>query len=79
MPIRQIDPMSLWPTFPANANRFVRIADVCDFLSVDRHTVRKMIECDVLPAFKLPNGHYRVSGLAVAAMSDCQAQGEPKG
>ena len=43
----------------------LRIQDVCALLNVERHTVYKMIECDVLPAIRITDRVTRIPAEAV--------------
>lgn len=43
----------------------LRIQDVCALLNVERHTVYKLIECDILPAIRLSERITRIPASAV--------------
>lgn len=48
----------------------LRISEVCNLLNVERHTVYKLIECDVLPAIRISERITRVPVEAVQKILD---------
>lgn len=50
----------------------LRIQDVCALLNVERHTVYKLIECDVLPAIRISD---RITRVPVEAVQKILAEG----
>jgi excisionase family DNA binding protein len=48
----------------------LRIQDVCALLNIERHTVYKLIECEVLPAVRISARITRVPVTAVQKLLD---------
>ena len=47
-------------TYTITSDGLLRISEVCQILNVERHTVYKLIECDVLPAIRISERITRV-------------------
>jgi excisionase family DNA binding protein len=52
-------------TYTIASDGLLRISQVCALLNIERHTVYKLIECDVLPSIRITERITRVPASAV--------------
>ena len=52
-------------TYTIASDGLLRISQVCALLNVERHTVYKLIECDVLPSIRITERITRIPAAAV--------------
>jgi excisionase family DNA binding protein len=52
-------------TYTIASDGLLRISQVCALLNIERHTVYKLIECDVLPSIRITERITRIPAAAV--------------